>query len=1041
MTKTHTPTKNRFLNLLKDNRGQKPVNPPLARRISLGIKLPAIVITLLALAFLVSTFLSVRTSQSALIDQLQGTLLAQSASQAELIQSHLIWTRSMAVDLAAMAGTVDQNESDLLNIIESTLANNEQIFGSTIAYEPYRFEPHLYYWSPYYSRTPDGKLQFTQLGNPEYDYFKWEWYTIPEAQRIPVLSPPYFDEGGGNIWMVTWSVPFFDTVGDLKGVATADIAFSQTQEIVRQIAVGDQGYAFLVDKQGTILGIGDRGGEYQIMVDSMLAAETQSQAQDTDWNALINTMVTGGSGFTNTTDPNGQSVFVAYQPIGLDTGWSLGLVFPQTELFQPATQLRNNLLIFSILVAMVFAVILYFFTRTITRPLHELALYTTRFSQEQLEKGRVVDPILIGTHDELEDLANSFNQMAKNLVAAFENLEGKVADRTRNLELAAEVGRSISQVRALDVMLTDSAELIRKQFDLYYVQVYLVNPSQTFLDIQAGTGDVGAELIGRNHRLPLNTNSINGRAAIEKHSIVVADTTASAIFKPNPLLPDTRSEMAVPLMIGEKVVGVLDLQSEHADSLSTDELSAFEALAGQLAIAIQNATLLAETQQAHAEVEAQARRLARTNWKDYLDAIHKPEYTGFVFKGNQIIPLENMEESPQLIDEGNALSAPITVTGEPLGTLVVELDAQNQTTQNAELVSIVARQVAQQIENLRLLDSAERYRSEAEEATRRLTRESWKDYTDANAGKGMSYIYDLKEVRAYKQNGDQQADESILNLPLKVHDETIGKLSVLGLKPDDKESFDLVNAVAERLGAHIESLRLAEQTEQVLSEAQELYEIGRRLNQASNESEILEALSGAAKNAGCAVAELMYIDYDGDTPNLATTVANWYRQGDPIFPVGTQYKFSDLPSSKLLLSDQNAPVLISDTHTDGRVDDILKMIWDASFTRAVAFIPLTTSGRWLGILAFSWEEPRSFSKQELAIYNATINMASPAVQNRRQFEQAQQQAERESALNVISQKIQSATTVEAVLQIAARELGHALGAPMTIAQLSMKDKK
>ena len=139
-----------------------------------------------------------------------------------------------------------------------------------------------------------------------------------------------------------------------------------------------------------------------------------------------------------------------------------------------------------------------------------------------------------------------------------------MAERTRNLELAAEVGRTVSQVRALDVMLKDAAELIRTQFDLYYVQVYLTDPSQTNLILQSGTGTVGAELIGRGHRLPLNTDSINGRAAIEKKSVVISDTAASATFRPNPLLPDTRSEMAVPLLIGEKVVGVLDMQSEHA---------------------------------------------------------------------------------------------------------------------------------------------------------------------------------------------------------------------------------------------------------------------------------------------------------------------------------------------------------------------------------------------------------------------------------------------------------------------------------------------
>ncbi len=402
--------------------------------------------------------------------------------------------------------------------------------------------------------------------------------------------------------------------------------------------------------------------------------------------------------------------------------------------------------------------------------------------------------------------------------------------RTRDLNLAIEVGRSVSQVRALDVMLTDAAELIRKQFDLYYVQVYLTNPSQTVLILQSGTGTVGEELLQRSHQLPLNTASINGRAAIEKKSVVISDTKSSSTFKPNPLLPDTRSEMAVPLMIGERVVGVLDMQSEQSGSLSQDILPAFEALAGQLAIAIQNANFLAETQQARAEVEAQARRLSRANWVDYLDAIHKPEEIGFVFEQNKIAPMPSDEQSQSKTND-NALTAPITVTGEFLGNLVVEMEGQSPISRTSELVNTVARQVAQQIESLRLLDSAERYRAEAEEASRRITHEGWKDYMNANTSEGISYIYDLKEVRPFDQVEGQQAESSGFSLPLKVHDETVGRLVVHGFEAGDSEALELTNAVAERLGSHIESLRLSKQTEQALATTQKLAEREQALRQ------------------------------------------------------------------------------------------------------------------------------------------------------------------------------------------------------------------
>jgi len=383
-------------------------------------------------------------------------------------------------------------------------------------------------------------------------------------------------------------------------------------------------------------------------------------------------------------------------------------------------------------------------------------------------------------------------------------------------------------------MLEDACELIQKEFDLYYVQVYLTDPGQTTLRLQAGTGEVGAQLRERGHRLPLNASSINGRAAVEKRAVVISDTAESATFRPNELLPDTRGEMAVPLIIAEKVVGVLDMQSSQPGVLNEEVLPAFEALAGQLAVAIQNANLVAEAEAARAEVEAQARRLVRTGWVEHLDAIHKPEHIGFVFDRNEIAPLDEAGELP---DESRAVSAPISLTGEELGSLVVELDDGNKNEQTRELVNIVARQVAQQIENLRLLESAERYRFEAEQAARRQTREGWQEYIKTKTGATLSYLYDLNEVRPYR-NG-HETDESALTLPLKVRDETLGKLSVDGLTPDDKDSLELASAVAERLGAHIESLRLSEQIEKRAHREQTLREITSALRGSTNPETIM----------------------------------------------------------------------------------------------------------------------------------------------------------------------------------------------------------
>jgi GAF domain-containing protein len=209
-----------------------------------------------------------------------------------------------------------------------------------------------------------------------------------------------------------------------------------------------------------------------------------------------------------------------------------------------------------------------------------------------------------------------------------------------------------------------------------------------------------------------------------------------------------------------------------------------------------------------------------------LDAIHKSEEIGFVFEQNTITTLATDAKI-----KADAFIVPISVTGETLGNLVVEIEGQSPISQTDELINTVARQVAQQIENLRLLDSAERFRFEAEQASRRLTREGWSEYMDANASDGLRYIYDLKEVRTHDRNESQQADESTLSLPLKVRDEAVGELVIQGIGTDDSASRDLINTIAERLGTHIEGLRLSKQTEQALATTKKLAEREQALRQ------------------------------------------------------------------------------------------------------------------------------------------------------------------------------------------------------------------
>jgi len=727
----------------------------------------------------------------------------------------------------------------------------------------------------------------------------------------------------------------------------------------------------------------------------------------------------------SSTDPSVQSAIQ-------NLGWVLIVDQSEADYLAPVqAQTRSNTVI-GLIILFVSAILAIFLAQLLSTPIIRLTAVA-----EQISSGDLGAQAKVETKDELGKLASTFNTMTTQLRDLISSLEDRVAARTRNLELAAQVGRAVSQVRALDVMLRDAAVLIREQFDLYYVQVYLLNPSRTYLELMAGTGEVGEQLLARNHRLPFNTRSVNGRAAKEQRTVAITNTSGNLSFKPNPLLPETKSEMAVPLLLGDQVVGVLDLQSKYPDALNKELIPAFEALAGQLAIATQNANLLNEAERAQNEVKVQIRKLARANWRDYLDAVHKPENTGFVFNGQEILPLSNddaaVEDSTKADD---VITIPIEVTGEAIG----ELEVEGQLSKNNELANFVAQQVAQHIESLRLLDSAERYRAEAERTTNLQTVEGWKKYLASRNTDNRGYMYDSNEVRPQKESFMNQ---NMFALPLKIRDEIIGNLSVQGMTQNDQESIDLVNAVADRLSAHIENLRLLEETRisqiELDKRAKQLAAVAEVSTASSQELEMGKLLTTVARltQRQFNLYHAHIFVFDEMTSSLDIVACGWEH--------GNENEGTHENKSIPLNQQQSLVARAARSRRAVIVNDVKKESgWLPNpllpNTGSEMAVPLIVGDQVLGVLDIQSDRLNAFSEEDASIQTTLASQVATAMQNARSFVQAQQQAEHEARLNVISQKIQSATTVDAVLQIAARELGHTLGAPITIAQLGLAEK-
>jgi GAF domain-containing protein len=632
----------------------------------------------------------------------------------------------------------------------------------------------------------------------------------------------------------------------------------------------------------------------------------------------------------------------------------------------------------------------------------------------------IIGLLMYQTAQNYSNTLEQVRQTNQELRALSSSLEERITDRTRDLALAVEIGRRVSRIRDLDQLLAESVEEIRSRFDLYYAQIYLTVSSGRSLSLRAGTGVAGEQLVQAGHRLAVTPTSINGMAAAEKRTVLVTDTSKSPTFRPNALLPDTRSEAAVPLIAGNTVVGVLNLQGDQPDALSEENVPAFEAMAGQLAAAIENATLITELTKAQAEVEAQTRRLLREGWHDFLDGIQRSQLVGYRYDGQtqQVETLSDLDETAA----AEQLATPILLSGEELGQIRLRLDQaqeERDSSEQRQLLEAVARQVAQQVENLRLLNDAARYRSEAEDALRRLTRESWLEYE--NVQPDTVYEYDQKQVikKSANQETDTTASENnghqLLTQPLLIRGEAIGSLEVGLGQAQDEETTALIAAVAGQLSNHLESLRLAQTSETALSQAQQRSEELAQINQvvttvgaSLNLEESLNIVAdGLAEALGVNQVAITMMNEEKDT---LVIVADHFAEGGQS-AVGMAIPIADNPLSQAVIESRRY-VWIEDAQEDARTAALHEVFRQRRIQSLYVF-PIITGNEVIGTVGVDiLEGGQPLNDNQLRLAETIIFQASTAIQNSQLFSQlqtllddAEKQAQRLATLNEVAQSV------------------------------------
>jgi len=271
--------------------------------------------------------------------------------------------------------------------------------------------------------------------------------------------------------------------------------------------------------------------------------------------------------------------------------WIVTFLQPREIFLEPAAEQTSTGILFTLLIAAVAVLASIVGARSLAAPITALTDVARKVAQGDLNVQAEAS-----TEDELGLLARTFNDMTGQLRMSLRNLEGLVRQRTAQLQTTNEVGQAVSSILDPDQLVRHVVQLISERFGFYYAAIFLLDESGGWADLREATGEAGRILKERQHRLQVGGRSMVGSAISTRQARIALDVGAEPIRFDNPLLPDTRSEIALPLMVGERVLGALDVQSTKEAAFSQDDIQTLQNLANQVTVAIENARLFVQTQ-------------------------------------------------------------------------------------------------------------------------------------------------------------------------------------------------------------------------------------------------------------------------------------------------------------------------------------------------------------------------------------------------------------------------------------------------------------
>jgi PAS domain S-box-containing protein len=876
-----------------------------------------------------------------LTERVEQELTSDAALQAEFLSANLIERvtamQAFAQDQDSQQAIADQNATYTGDKSAEAWSQLDEQWTATETDDPLiqaRLESdvaheleHLTYIVPDFAEAfiTDQYGGLVAAGARTSDYYQadeaWWQAAYNDGAGGVYIGEPEFDESSGVIG-VNMAVPVYDSGGQVIGVMRTTL---NANEMVGRLQTLDL---------GTTGGAGLFLGEHVFSAHEELEEE-EHEGHEGD---IATIMIQVGSSLEGHLDATieGEPSIVAYHalhaPSGgeyLDSlGWKVVLHQAKSEVLAPVNQVNTASLILNGVIVLISTVAAIFVAQVVAAPILKLTDAVQRFAAGDRSVRTESD-----ARDEIGTLVSSFNTMAEEVDTLMTDVQirsQELAERTRELEASQRVTFAASERVTPDELLDLVVNLIRDQFDLYHAQVYLVDDEEKAAVLKQSTGYAGRQLLTRRHKIPLDATSLVTQAIHTGEPVLVTDTAEDPNFMANPLLPETRAELVVPLKLKDEIIGVLDAQDRTPGRFGPSTIDLFQSMADQVAILLENSELLERISE-----QTESLTIFSNQLRTAAEIARR--------MGSILDPERLLDQTVEMLQSRFGLyHAHIYVLDETTGRLVMRSGSGE--------VGRVLRKQGHAIP----LDAAKSLVARAARNEQAVL------------------VNDTSQESDFMPNPLLPQTRSEVAIPLISGDKVMGVLDIQDDQPNrfSEADIDTFGTLAGQIGTALQTAGVFKQTQLRL-------QVGRALSTAQTEDEVLDVLIEQMGIHPNTRPSIFTVVPGAEELTVAVRRQANYDCALPLLEEGMSIPISRFPTLK---NSAGGQVFVSlNLLEDETIGPAVQEIARQTGARSEASIPLMAGAEYLGVISVSSPEVGYFDEEKLHLYQTLAEQGATAL--------------------------------------------------------------